>query len=179
MESLITLLYNRAAKGKEKIEGQDRPLASKTTGVEEGEDGDGITATATAPYGSALDKDSVLVLGDWNDEHNYGVHKDDGDLWSDRSCSSSDTSKDEFPDKTETACESNQYGEMFSSATKFGKLYLAPGNQERQEENTFRGVVTDSRNGTSNHSEFIQNRESSRAAPTVSLAPAVSEPTIK
>ncbi|KAF9203056.1 H(+)-transporting V1 sector ATPase subunit A [Podila verticillata] len=183
------------AKGKEKIESQDRSLASKTTGIEDGEEEDGIaTTTPEAPWSLSANKDSVLVLGEWNDEDSYDVHNDDDDFWPDRSCGSSDSSEGECADETEIggtrvytvpvmrqACESNQYGEMLGRAAEFGKRYLAPGDQERQTKDTFRGPTTDSSNSTSNQLGSSHNRvvsSSARDIPGTSLQRAVSSKTV-
>lgn len=57
------------------------------------------------PWSLFANKDSVLVLGDWNDEDSDNVHNDDDDFWPDRSCGSSDSIqsyvesvKDNLPD---------------------------------------------------------------------------------
>ncbi|KAG9319358.1 hypothetical protein KVV02_006291 [Mortierella alpina] len=155
----------RRAKGKKKIESQHKSPASKTSGVEAEEDDDGITTTPEVPWSLFANKDSILALGDCNDEDS-----DDDDFCPDKSYGDTDASEDEYTDETEIggirfeipamhqACESNQYGEMIGRPAQFGKPYLAPGDQERQTADTFRGPAMYSSNGTSNHPGSSHNR---------------------
>ncbi|KAF9991848.1 hypothetical protein BGZ80_008852, partial [Entomortierella chlamydospora] len=139
--------------------------------------------------------DSVLVLGDWNDEDSDGVHNDDDDFWLYKDCSNTDSSEDGCGDETEIggacfdtvpvirqACESNQYGEMLGSVAQFGKPYLAQGDQKRQTADPFKEPTKDSSNSTNNHLGSSHNRVASSSAhgiPGTSRDQAVSDKTIK
>lgn len=146
------------------------------------------------PWSLFANKDSVLVLGDWNEEDSDDVHDDDNDFWTDNSCGGTDSSEDEYADETEIggtrfdtvpvmrqAGDSNQYGEMLGKAAKFGKPYLTHGDQERPA-GTFRGPTKDSSNSTGNHPGSSHNRvvsSSARGIPGTSRDRAVSGKTIR
>ncbi|KAG0260578.1 H(+)-transporting V1 sector ATPase subunit A [Linnemannia exigua] len=116
------------------------------------------------PWSLFANKDSILVLGDWNGENGDDVHNNDDDFWPDMSYSDTDSSEDESADETEIggarfntapvmrqAHESNQYGEMLGRAAEFGKPYLSHGGHERQTADTGNG----SNKGSSNISDHL------------------------
>ncbi|KAF9991427.1 hypothetical protein BGZ79_004515, partial [Entomortierella chlamydospora] len=154
----------QSAKGKEKIESHDKYFASKTSRVEDEEEVDITTTAPDVPWSLFANKDSVLVLGDWNDEDSKDVHDDDDDFWPDKSYGNTDSSEDEYADETEIggtcfstvpvmrqACVSNQFSEMLGRAAQFGKPYLAHGDQVRPTADTAKGPARGSSSSSSNH----------------------------
>ncbi|KAF9325099.1 hypothetical protein BG006_011393 [Podila minutissima] len=162
-----------------------------------------IATTTTAslsrrevPWSLFANKDSVLVLGDWNEEDGEYVQDDDEDFWWDKSCGNTDSSEDEYADEIDTGgtrvhpvpvmrqiYESNQYGEMLSRAAQFGKPYLALGDQERQNANTIKRPCTmDSSSSASNPQGFSHNLAALRTTcdiPGTSRERAISGNTIR
>lgn len=146
------------------------------------------------PWSLFANKNSVLLLGDWNDEDSDDTHNDDDDFRPDKSYGDTDSSEDEYTDETEIggtrfetapvrqACESNQYGEMLGKAAQFGKPFLAHEDQEQQTVDTSKGPAKDTSNNTSYHPGTGYNRLVSSSAFDISGTSrdgAVSDTTIR
>lgn len=147
------------------------------------------------PWSLFACKDSILVLGDWNDEDRDDVHNDGDNSWPDNSFGDTDSSEAESVDDTEIggACldtvpmmhqahESYQYGEMLGRAAQFGRPYLSHENQEHHTADTFKGPSIDPSKSTVNRLGSSHHRavpSSAHGIPGASRDPAVSSMVIR